>query len=534
MDDLQWDGLAFLGSGPVQQLRAVYQHPFYLANSFDSEDEARETLGQLMGPVDDVELLDECARRLVEWSRSNKGAVKRCRRNLVSRTQYTLATLSATVQLSASEAFEQIVQSEPKYALEVAKKVVKARKADRSGGSRAETEAAERKRFALELSVLIKEACLPVVYQIEQLDNQNIAWERIFGSRRSKTLRNRYRSWNKYRMWLVATTGVVWPRDIRDLVNYIEEMLQVGAPMSLHGELQASLVLLEQVGRVPESRQLSRDVTWKSHLSSWDVEQEKGCRPRGAAPPFTVAILIALELTVCNIDIEFYRRAVSWIMLVATWASMRTDDVQRVAPETLRLSNRGFSMRMARTKTTGPGKLHGQIFAFVRRDVSLTGKDWTSFRRKLLEPPQLANYFRMVLQGLGTPKFEDGEWRVNQSMELVPLNMSLFWSGHSPRHVMSQASASIGCAKDDRDFLGRWCIGKVGSNAYLLTSRQIVERLQREVFESFFHRGKRYDEGELLDDVKDFADKHELVGHRIRRRHKVVPLKSSLQSEWLA
>eukprot|EP00434_Breviolum_minutum_P013170 symbB.v1.2.011607.t2/scaffold783.1/size170700/1 len=60
--------------------------------------------------------------------------------------------------------------------------------------------------------------------------------------------------------------------------------------------------------------------------------------------------------------------------------------------------------------------------------------------------------------------------------------------------------------------------------------RQIVERLQHEVFESFFHRGKQYDEGELLEDVKDFADKHELIGHRIRRRHKVVPLKSALQS----
>ena len=69
------------------------------------------------------------------------GVVKRCRHDLVSRTQYTLAILNTTVQLSASEAFEQIVQSEPRYALEVAKKVVKARKADRSGGSRAETEA---------------------------------------------------------------------------------------------------------------------------------------------------------------------------------------------------------------------------------------------------------------------------------------------------------------------------------------------------------------------------------------------------------
>lgn len=113
----------------------------------------------------------------------------------------------------------------------------------------------------------------------------------------------------------------------------------------------------------------------KSHLTAWHVEQEKGCRPLGAAPPFTVAMLIVLELTVCNIGFEFYRRAVAWIMLVATWACVRTDDIQRVAPESLRLSVRGFSMRMARAKTTGPGKLHGQIFVFVRRDVSLTGKD---------------------------------------------------------------------------------------------------------------------------------------------------------------
>ena len=77
-------------------------------------------------------------------------------------------------------------------------------------------------------------------------------------------------------MWLVAYAGVVWPRDISDLVNYVEEMLKVGAPISLHGELQASLVLLEQVGRVPEHRQLSKDGTWKSHLSAWDVQQQKG------------------------------------------------------------------------------------------------------------------------------------------------------------------------------------------------------------------------------------------------------------------
>ena len=76
--------------------------------------------------------------------------------------------------------------------------------------------------------------------------------------------------------------------------------------------------------------------------------------------------------------------------------------------------------------------------------------------------------------------------------------------------------------------LGRWCIGRVGSNACLLTSRQIVERLQYEVYESFFHRGRQDDEGEILEDLKEFADKHDLVGHRIRRRHKVVRLKTAV------
>ena len=115
---------------------------------------------------------------------------------------------------------------------------------------------------------------------------------------------------------------------------------------------------------------------------------------------------------------------------------MRVDDIQCVMPETMRLSPRGFSVRMSHTKTTGPGKIHGQVHAFVHRSITLTGHDWMeeglqllrhesaifprdylvpaptadwhAMRKKLMEPPQLANYFKMVLQMLGTPKFEDG------------------------------------------------------------------------------------------------------------------------------
>ena len=66
MDTLQWDGLVFLGSGLVQQLKSANQHPFYLADSFDSENDAREVLGRLISSVDADELHDECAHRLFE------------------------------------------------------------------------------------------------------------------------------------------------------------------------------------------------------------------------------------------------------------------------------------------------------------------------------------------------------------------------------------------------------------------------------------------------------------------------------------
>ena len=79
-------------------------------------------------------------------------------------------------------------------------------------------------------------------------------------------------------------------------------------------------------------------------------------------------------------------------------------------------------------------------------------------------------------------------------------------------------------ATSKRDFLGRWSIGRVGSNAYLHTSRQITERIQQQVLDSLHGGNNAYDESELLDGVREFADKSNLSGQRVRRRHKMLPL----------
>lgn len=548
----EWAGLSFLGPKVLSTAVQLYGRASSFANAFDTEHEAQEVFKQLADStgLEVQHLTGEAAARLVEWSVSQQPVFKRQRRSVAVELECSLFAKRADAPVEASDAFESMVKDDPKHALEVAKRVSKQRKT--AGTNRAELEESLRTKFAMELATIISEAGLPVVYQVQQFDDPNKAWKRIFGARRGKTLRNRFRSWCKYRQWLVAYAGILWPRSVADLVNYIEECIHFGCALSIHTELQASLVLLERCGRVPECNQLSMDPTWKAHLQSWSQELSTNSRPRGSAPPYTVSILLALELFVMDVQRDYYARVIAWTILVATWGCMRVDDIQCVMPETMRLSPRGFSVRMSRTKTTGPGKIHGQVHAFVHRSITLTGHDWMeeglqlfnhesaifprdylvpaptadwhAMRKKLVEPPQLANYFRMVLQMLGTPKFEDGKWRVNANMELVPAELSLFWKGHSARHFLPQASAAIGCDKHDRDFLGRWSIGRVGSNAYLLTSRQITERIQQQVMQSFYGEGVTYDENELLDKLREFAEKSDLSGQRVRRRHKMLPL----------
>ena len=551
---MEWQGLEFLGAATLISLQKIFSSPVHLANSFDSFEEAAALVRQLFSNTGVDHLIeDEAARKLVEWSEQHQRAFKRAKRNIA------LSTLAAPVKIlgqlySPCDSYEEIVRGDPKIALEVLKKSRKSRKGVDVGGARAEREDHERERFAHELACILQEACLPVVDHISLLDNPDKAWSRIFGSRRSKTLRNRFRAWSKVRSWLIAYNAQVWPKSVSDMINFMEDSIAMGATLSLVNETQAALTVLEQVGRVREADQISRDPLWKAHLSSWQAEFERSSKPRESAQPYSVAIIVSLELYVMDGEKDFYRRVVAWAMLVCCWCSMRVDDLQSVLPESIRISSRGMTMRMNRTKTTGAGKIHGHVHAFIERNVGFTGHDWleeganlmkhdsaifprdylipgpnkswSGFSKKLVQPPQMANYFRMVLQSLSTPKFEDTHWRVNNMMELVPGDLCLFWTGHSPRHFLPQAAASIGCSKSDRDFLGRWAIGKTGSNAYLLTSRQIVERTQRAVVDACFQGSVVYDESELLERIREFSDKHGIIGSRARRRHKVLPLKS--------
>ena len=496
----------------------------------------RELLIQVLSEASWQATGDRMLAELMEWRTQMKPKVRCMQKSRCQQMSETLAVKHGTDASRAAIEFEDIIKNDPFHALEVAKRKCKMLKKSTSGTTRAEKEAASLAKYTAALGAVVQEAKLPVCRYIEQLHDPDRAWARMFGARRSNTLRNRLRAWNRFRGWLLATYYRVWPVSAVDLINYVEEVRGDSGSRSLPGELQAALVVLESCGRVPEGERISRDQLWLQHQASWRVEAETGAAPVKSARPYTLAVMLALELAVMDVEYSFYMRLLCWVILL--------DDVQCILPQRLKLSRRGLTVGLARTKTTGPGKLHGQCHVFVNRCCCLSGEDWMlegfSFwgleqmwyprdylvphptenwqgvRKKLLEPPDLANFVRMVLQQLGTPKMEDGMWRLNKHMSLVPDHCAMFWFGHSARHFLPVLTAAIGCSKPDRDFLGRWAIGRVG-NADMLTSRQIVERLQQQSVKSILEGTPEYIEDELLDELKSFADTNGFVGHRVRR-----------------
>ena len=360
---LGWQDLSFVPSPLLSRMIDIYKSPHVVASAVDTEDDMGELVSKQVAR-------DALVRQMWCWVRNSGAAFKRRRLSVISAMDCTLSPCDSVPKVSVDAVFEEIVHSSPRFALDAVKKIIKRMKKPESQTTRASREAAALDRWALELASIIQEAWLPVVYHVEGLSDPSSAWKRIFGNRRAKTLRNRYRAWSTFRLWLVAATGRSWPNGIHDLINYVEESVQVGCAKTLPGSFQAALVVLETVGRVPEADQLSKDGTWLAHLKSWETELSTVVQTRGPAKPYTISILVALEVLVVSSEELFYKRLVGWVMLLAVCACMRIDDIQCILPESLRLSSRGLSVRLGRTKATGPGKLHGQVWAFVDRGCS--------------------------------------------------------------------------------------------------------------------------------------------------------------------
>jgi hypothetical protein len=78
--------------------------------------------------------------------------------------------------------------------------------------------------------------------------------------------------------------------------------------------------------------------------------------PKHQAPALPLAIVAALEVTVCDAAAGQYTRGFAFYKLLKLWAAGRHSDFEGLNPSSLFLSVAGLEGRLDRTKTSGPGR----------------------------------------------------------------------------------------------------------------------------------------------------------------------------------
>ena len=198
---------------------------------------------------------------------------------------------------------------------------------------------------------------------------------------------------------------------------------------------------------------------------------------------YTVAVVLAAEVTVVRISAPPGLRFMCFMLLLMVWGCLRCDDLQGISPESLTLSQLGLKFTLGRTKTSGPGKRVGQLQGYILRSVSISGYDWLAAGYNLLQTDDfkiprdflclrfndgwevqnhgymdgegVACHIRRALAELKAPRRHQGVWGLSKVVNLVPEALLGFWSGHSARNFLPSLAAATGVDSVKRDFLGR-------------------------------------------------------------------------------
>ena len=101
---------------------------------------------------------------------------------------------------------------------------------------------------------------------------------------------------------------------------------------------------------------ISTSVPWVQGLKSRIAELEINRTQIKRAPPLTVAMIIALEVSVVSIQLQEYYRAMCWVILLCTWGCLRLSDLEGLDPSRLFLGSRGLRGTLGPNEDDWPGE----------------------------------------------------------------------------------------------------------------------------------------------------------------------------------
>ena len=544
--ELEWPQVE---PGVLAFLQRVFAQPWRLEAAFDDDQDCSDLLRSEFPLMVDEELHDSVAA-LMTWKVESSRPLKRFRRGQVSSALFVLPQPNV---LNLHDEFQRLTKTSVQCILEMHSKRKQRKYREDPPDVRSKRFETERRKYSLLLAQVMINAELPVVGLITTLDDPGAAWVHIFAARRANTLKARYKIWKPFERWLELHRGYLFPKSVKDVIDYVQHRVDEGCGRTIPESLSITLAMLEQLGRVPDVMRISDDPLWKGHVKSWTAELCEDAAPRKPAEMFTVAMILALELTVVEQSeaIPIFAKALAWIVLIMIWGAMRCDDVQAIIPRRSFLSNYGLKLILGKSKTTGPDKVQKEVAVHVFRTISLSGedwlragftiweaeefkfhrdymvmepsKDWSKVRRKFVTPAGLSSLIGKLLSTLGCPRRSGLGWELMQHVLLLPDGLESFFSGHSARNFVTSVAAVAGFSRDERAYLGRWSMGMVASEEYVRTSRQVVFKIQKAVNRCLVEgTNGPYFEDEAIQRLCDAAEATGANPNRIRKRHTVL------------
>ena len=474
---IDWLGL---DTDIIQLVSKHFVSPLQLQASIDDESDVVLIMEPYCTSIDTVSEVQHRNDRLWNWYKSNDRNWKRVRREL--HQQYSKPSFVANSSTDSGAFYDELVHTDVVLSRVVAKSSL-SRRIQQGSVSKDQLEANERDKYSLLIAEWIIEAGLPIVETINQTSKPSESWKRVFGKRRAKTLRNRYRAWRPINIWMNCIRGYTFPCRAQDMLDYLEDRCtdvegRTRCGKSIPQMVAGALHLLESVGMVPDP--ISQQRIWIEAVDFWNTELARGNTRRKVAQLFPISMLISAEIFVCNETASNYLRALCWLWLVMHWCSLRADDCQGIDPSRMNLGAFSWKGVLIHTKTSGAGRKAAELPIFVSRSANLSSLDWLekgfslwqspqfNFTRryfvmdcdkqmndpvdKYLEPQLMNDYFKHMLKQLGTlsrPTLLQTTWTAYDE-PLVVDEMLCFWTGHSPRHWAPSLAAAMGVSKEER------------------------------------------------------------------------------------
>ncbi len=190
------------------------------------------------------------------------------------------------------------------------------------------------------------------------------------------TVRGRVRAWGAVTRWLGWRRGKNWPTDAADVLDYVAEKMEDVPATSFPRAFGAALVWFESRAGIPADEKLSGMDLVKQFLESAGAAAESNSNEVTKAPRFSVAALVSMETLVMDEKAALALRVLAWSRLLKVYGGMRSDDMQRMRPDSIEVNEGGLVATLRRTKTTGPGKSTLQMKVYISVEAFAAQPNW--------------------------------------------------------------------------------------------------------------------------------------------------------------